>query len=69
MLVADEWQGHGLGTELLHLLVRIARDEELNRLVATILSDNRAMQNLARHAKFAVRSDSETHDFHAELKL
>ena len=69
LVVADEWQGHGMGRELLHLVIRVARDEGLDRLTATILSDNRAMQSLARQAGFTVRSDSETHDLHAELKL
>jgi acetyltransferase len=67
ILVSDAWQGHGFGVELLRRLVQIGRDEKLKRIVATILSDNVAMQHVSRKIGFKLkRVESE---FHAELDL
>ncbi|OFZ88965.1 MAG: acetyl CoA synthetase subunit alpha [Betaproteobacteria bacterium RBG_16_64_18] len=67
ILVSDAYQGNGFGGELLRRLVQIGRDEKLKRIVATILSDNVAMQHVARKAGFNLeRSESEVH---AELDL
>ncbi|MEK7754826.1 MAG: GNAT family N-acetyltransferase, partial [Acidobacteriota bacterium] len=67
ILVSDAYQGHGLGGELLRRLVQIGRDEKLQRIVATILSANIAMQRVSRKIGFKLkRVESE---FHAELDL
>jgi acetyltransferase len=67
ILVSDAYQGHGFGAELLRRLVQIGRDEKLNRIVATILSGNVAMQRVSRKIGFELkRVESE---FHAELDL
>jgi acetyltransferase len=39
---------------LLKLLVQIGRDEQLERITATMLADNREMQHVAREAGFSV---------------
>jgi len=67
ILVSDAYQGHGFGVELLRRLVEIGRDEKLERIVATILADNVAMQHVSRKIGFKLkRVESE---FHAELDL
>jgi acetyltransferase len=67
ILVSDAYQGHGFGGELLRRLVQIGRDEKLKRIVATILSDNVAMQHVSRKIGFKLkRVESE---FSAELDL
>jgi acetyltransferase len=67
ILVSDAHQGHGFGGELLRRLVQIGRDEKLERIVATILSNNIAMQRVSRKIGFKLkRVESE---FHAELNL
>ncbi|MGP1677598.1 MAG: bifunctional acetate--CoA ligase family protein/GNAT family N-acetyltransferase [Burkholderiales bacterium] len=67
ILVSDVYQGHGFGAELLRRLVQIGRDEKLERIVATILNDNVAMQRVSRKIGFKLkRVESE---FHAELDL
>ncbi len=40
LLVADEYQRRGIGTELLRRLVQIGRDEKLSRITGEILRDN-----------------------------
>ena len=57
ILVSDRWQGHGLGNELLRRLVEIGRDERLQRIVATILPENTAMQRVSRKQGFSLRRE------------
>ena len=47
VLISDQSQGQGLGTELFRKLIRIAKDEGLSRLSAEMLYDNLAMQRVA----------------------
>jgi GNAT superfamily N-acetyltransferase len=44
--VADDWQGRGIGTELLHRLADRAREEGIARFTALMLADNRPMMQL-----------------------
>jgi acetyltransferase len=55
ILVSDDFQHSGMGTELLRRLVEIARDEKLTRVTCEILPENVAMQTLARRLGFTVR--------------
>jgi acetyltransferase len=55
ILVSDKWQGQGLGIELLRRLIQIGRDEGMERIVAEILPDNRAMQQISRRLGFQLR--------------
>jgi len=55
LLVADHFQGVGLGTRLLQQLVEIARQEKLCRLTATIHPENCAMQHLCAKVRFSLQ--------------
>jgi acetyltransferase len=58
MLVIDEYQSEGIGTELLRRLVQVGRDEGLDRITADILRQNEAMQRVCEKLGFQiVRSD------------
>jgi RimJ/RimL family protein N-acetyltransferase len=46
--VVDEWQGRGLGTELVAQLSERAREEGIRRFAALVAGDNVAMAGLAR---------------------
>jgi acetyltransferase len=52
LLVADHCQRRGLGTQLLRLLLRIARDERLAFVRADVLASNQAMRRLAEMQGF-----------------
>jgi acetyltransferase len=52
ILVSDSFQGRGLGTELLHRLVQIGRDEKIHRIKADILPENIAMQRASKNVGF-----------------
>jgi RimJ/RimL family protein N-acetyltransferase len=47
--VIDDWQGRGLGTELLTRLSGRARSEGIHRFTALVAADNRAMAGLLRN--------------------
>jgi acetyltransferase len=69
LVVRDEWQGHGLGTQLLRTLVQVGRDEKLDRITATMLADNHEMQQVARKVGFTVEHAHGGNEYHAELRL
>jgi acetyltransferase len=69
LTVSDQWQGHGLGTQLLKLLVQVGRDEKLARITATMLADNHEMQRLARKAGFNVEHFPGGNEYRAEMVL
>ena len=57
IVVADEWQGHGLGEALLVSLVRAAAMAGVQELTGLTLADNAAMRGLARRLGFRIRRD------------
>ena len=69
LTVSDQWQGHGLGTQLLKLLVQVGRDEKLERISATMLADNHEMQHVARKVGFKVERIPGEKEYRAELVL
>ncbi len=52
VLITDEYQGLGLGTELSRRLVEIARAEKIERVIAEILLENIHMQRVCRDLGF-----------------
>jgi acetyltransferase len=56
ILIADRWQRRGLGTELLRRLVRIGREEGLDRIWAEMFASNRGMRRASEAAGFGLRS-------------
>jgi acetyltransferase len=69
ILVSDEHQRIGLGTELLRRLIDIGRDDGLDRIVAEILPENEGMKRICARLGFAMKHDRETGVVHAELAL
>jgi acetyltransferase len=55
LLISDQWQGQGIGTELLRRLIQVGRDEGLSRITAEILPDNRAMQKISQQFGFRLQ--------------
>jgi acetyltransferase len=54
VLVSDQYQHKGLGTQLFRRLIQIAKDERLSRLSAEILTDNLAMLGIAKKLGFRI---------------
>jgi acetyltransferase len=69
ILVTDDFQGLGLGTELLDRLLEVARNEGVERVVAEMLSENRDMQRVCERFGFSVNYVDQTQMLHALLAL
>ena len=69
IVISDDYQGKGLGAELLQRLIRIARAEGVERVTAEILSENTHMQALAEEAGFTLKGELGEPTVSAELKL
>jgi len=69
VLVTDDFQGRGLGTELLRRLIEIGRKEKLERITADILAENRAMQRVCERLGFTLGYDPEDGTVKVEIRL
>ena len=69
LTVSDQWHGHGLGTQLLKLLIQVGRDAKLERITATMLADNHEMHRIARKVGFKVEPIQGDTEYHAEMVL
>jgi acetyltransferase len=68
ILVADKWQGLGLGNLLTDYIIDIARERDLKKLVASVLPGNKPMVHMFERRGFTFdRSDMEVYD--VELSL
>jgi acyl-CoA hydrolase/RimJ/RimL family protein N-acetyltransferase len=55
-VVADKWQGMGIGTFLLETLTRIAKRNGISGFTAEVLAENKAMQTVFNHSGLKVSS-------------
>ena len=70
ILVADQWQKKGLGTQFLSKLVEIGKAEKVEKITAEMLSENIEMHKVAQRLGFTITKGKEINDpVHAELKL
>ena len=69
VLVSDDVQRQGLGSELLRRLIEVARAEGVKVLRAETLPDNGGMQRLCRDAGFSVERSGDRRRVHLELRL
>lgn len=68
-VVADSWQGRGIGSLLFDRLARLAADAGVERLVADTLAHNRRMLAVFRHADLACTERVESGVVHLTLEL
>jgi acetyltransferase len=69
VLITDEYQGQGLGTELSRRLVEIARAEKMRRVVAEILPENVHMQRVCRELGFRMDELPDNGGIHAVYEI
>ena len=69
LLIADQWQNQGLGTQMLDRLIQVARNEQFQRLTARILVENYEMRCLCHKLGFQFDSNIQDSLLRAELKL
>lgn len=68
-VVADGWQGSGIGTHLLEELVRRARAEGVTRFLADTLAENYRMRGVFRDSGLLVTSKTRSDVVHVVLDL
>ncbi len=69
VLVADQFQHCGLGSELLGRLMQVGRDEKLEGIAMTILPENVAMRALAARFGFEAVKSADLSEIRIALKL
>jgi acetyltransferase len=69
IIIGDEFQGHGLGTELLRRLLQVGRDEQLDRIIGFIASDNTAMQRVCEKLGFRLHRSFDDPEVKAVIDL
>lgn len=67
--VRDDMQGHGVGSLLLSLLVEQARREGIEKLVAVVQAQNRAVLKLLRKAPFPFNHNLEGSELYIEVDI
>jgi len=68
-IVSDAFHRKGVGRELVARLVRFAKEEKLERLVASVLTQNPAMQKLLEGQGFVFSSGQDPDILEGEMKL
>ncbi len=70
MVITDQYQGQGLGTEFLNRLIAIARDEKVGQIVAYLSPDNLPMKHLFDKLGFKIADETDEKEMlFASLKL
>lgn len=68
ILIADEWQGQGLGGQMTDYIIHLAREMGLQHIYATVLASNQGMLALFERKGFTIkREDFDT--FRTDLEL
>lgn len=69
VLISDQWQNRGIGSELLKSLIQIAKDEKLAHITADMMSENVEMQRICEKQGFTLTRDTQENLVHADYKL
>lgn len=68
-VVSNDYQGHGLGTELMRRLVQVARAEKMERVIGTTMLENKPTIAMLKRVGFQVRLNFEEHVVDAKMTL
>jgi acetyltransferase len=69
MLVSDQWQNRGLGTQMLRMLLGVAKDEHLRRVSADVLAENHEMQRVCEKLGFVIQRELGESTVRAEKEI
>jgi acetyltransferase len=67
LVVVDDWQGRGVGRQLLDQLVLAARTQGIVGFQAQVLGENRRMLRIIRHSGYTVHADHESGTFFVRI--
>ncbi|MGB8992418.1 MAG: bifunctional acetate--CoA ligase family protein/GNAT family N-acetyltransferase [Desulfobaccales bacterium] len=69
VIVADPWQGKGLGPKLVERLIRIAREQGVKLLHGDVLAQNQPMLEMVKRLGFSLTKDVEGQTYRVTLAL
>ena len=69
IVVGDNFQGHGIGTELAKKMIQVATDEKLSMLRADILAENKNGISMLEKLGFKIRIGENKEIVHAEYTI
>lgn len=69
IVISDEFQGHGLGSELVRRQIEIARQEGITRIVSFLLPDHDNMRHIFEKFGFVITQEEGSSMSQAELTL
>lgn len=69
ILIGDDWQGKGLGTEILQRQIEIARAEGIRRIQAEVLPEADAMRHIFQKFGFEIYQSEDDPAMLAEIEL
>jgi acetyltransferase len=68
VLIADKYQGRGLGTKLTNMLIEVAKEKGVEKIYGQVMAENTKMIRLAEKLGFTTKG-SRDGDVYAELTL
>jgi len=69
LVICDECQGQGLGTEMLRQTIDVARAEGIERIVAEVFATNSGMLHICQELGLTITADEDGETVQAELVL
>ncbi len=67
VIVADPWQGKGLGQKLMEGVIQIARENGVQRLHGDVLAQNQPMLEMVKRLGFTLKKDTEGQTYRVEM--
>ncbi len=68
-MILDDFQHHGLGTELVRRSIEVARAEKLKRVISNILPENLEMRAVCQRLGFKLHHEMEDNVVRGVLEL
>ena len=69
IVVGDQWQGQGIGAQLLIYLLKVAKEQGAGNIWGTVLPENTNMLRLARKLKFETKYDRDENAYQLHIDL
>ena len=68
-MISDEFQGHGLGTEMIDRLIGVAKSEGIAKIHGDVLADNFGMRRLCEKRGFTLEASTDEPTVDVEMVL
>jgi acetyltransferase len=69
LLVSDNYQGEGIGLELIKRLIDVAKREKIKKIISITAKENESMKALCKKTGFTLTTNEQTGMFEASINL